>query len=202
MTSIVSFTEIEQENIINEFLNTVKLKDFKLKLTDEKTRCKCKCYKVHKNYSVLDKFQLPDNVISNIYTYAYNCHKCKNKTDTIERIDNLHTIDNEFKSEYEKLNLLVSEHYDKLKEVKSKNWVPVKQAMMKYQEQIYDGRNLMNEPYMYNPKSYWYKTMSKYENILHIQKHGTRYMCSEERLDKIDFKIAEAPERCYKARHC
>ena len=41
-----------------------------------------------------------------------------------------------------------------------------------------------------------------YENILHIQKHGKRYMCSEERLKKVNFKIMEAANRCYQNWHC
>ena len=39
------FSEIEQEEIIEEFLDIVKMKDYKLKLIDQKTCCNCKDYK-------------------------------------------------------------------------------------------------------------------------------------------------------------
>ena len=150
--------------------------------------------KKHEDYCVIDKFQLPNN-INNIYTYAHKCNKCKNRDEVIERIDNFDTLDNEFKVEHEKLNLLSCEHYRELRKIKTKNWIPIKHAMMKFYDES-DEKDI--DMYEYRRK----KMIQEYENILHIQKHGKRYMCSEERLNKIDFDIMEAAKRCYRNWHC
>ena len=78
------FSELEQELVIKEFLDTIKLKDHKVELIEEKKCCNCQDYKKHEDYCVLDKFQLPDNIISNVYTYAHKCNECKNRDELIE----------------------------------------------------------------------------------------------------------------------
>ena len=65
------FGDYEQKEMINEFLDIIKLKVYKLELINQKKGCNCKDYKKHKDYCVLNKFQLPDNIMNNIYTYAH-----------------------------------------------------------------------------------------------------------------------------------
>ena len=188
----MKFTDVEQEEIINEFLDIIKLKDYKLEVTNEKNCCcKCKDYKEHKNYCVINEFQLPDEISSHIFSYTYQCIACKEKSHTVRRIDELDTTINPYRRrECNKLNLLSAIHCEELRKIKTKNWIPIKQAMLKFQEQVYEDDDDGAEG---KPKNCRQRLLKNYDNILHIQKHGNRYMCSSERLDKIDFNITEAP---------
>ena len=187
----VKFTDVEQEEIINEFLDIIKLKDYKLEVTNEKNCCcKCKDYKEHKNYCVINEFQLPDEISSQIFSYTYQCIACKEKSHTVRRIDELDTTTNPYRRECNKLNLLSAIHCEELRKIKTKNWIPIKQAMLKFQEQVYEDDDDGAEG---KPKNCRQRLLKNYDNILHIQKHGNRYMCSSERLDKIDFNRTEAP---------
>ena len=104
------FSEIEQEEIIDEFLDINKLKDYKLELINEKKCCNCKDYKKHKDYCVLDKFESPDNIMNNIYTYAHRCTKCNRYDMIVENIDNLYTIEDKIDFRCRVLDLLCSEN--------------------------------------------------------------------------------------------
>ena len=189
----VKFTDVEQEEIINEFLDIINLKDYKVEVTNEKQCCsRCKDYKEHKNYCVIDELKLPDVILSQIFSYTYQCVACKEKSRTVKKIDELQTITNPYRREANKLNLLSLVHCEGLRKIKTENWIPIKQAMEKFQEQVYEDDDYNAEG---NPKSCRQRLLNNYGNILHIQKHGNRYMCSSERVDKIDFNITEAPKK-------
>ena len=190
------FCEIEQEMIINEFLDVLTVKEYKTKLIQQNCSCdKCQQPRNHKDYWIINKLPLPENIISTIYRHTYECVNCKTRHRKIQDINNLDTITNEFIYRHTVLELLASEHYSSITEIKTKTWVPIKHAMMK----LYDESDeKCIDMYDYRRK----KLIDGYENILHIQKHGTRYKCSQERLDKIDFNITEAPRRYYNSRHC
>ena len=171
----------------------INLKDYTLEVTNEKNCCcKCKDYKEHKNYCVIDEFQLPDVISSQIFSYTYQCVACKEKSRTVEKIDELETMTNPDRREYNKLSLLSLIRCDKLRKIKTENWIPIKQAMLKFQEQVYEDDDYDAED---KPKICRQRLLNNYGNILHIQKHGNRYMCSSERLDEIDFNITEAPKK-------
>ena len=178
------FSEIEQEEIIEEFLDIITIKDYKLELINEKKCCNCKDYKKHKDYCILDKFKLPDNINNNIYTYAYKCNKCNRYDRIIERIDNLYTIDPEYSFICKMLDLLCSKNNHVVRKTETKNFVPIKYAMMK----------LYNKNDVKNIDMYEYRRdimIKEYGRILNIHKKGNRYVCSKERLDVIDFDIIE-----------
>ena len=182
------FSEIEKEEIIEEFLDIIKLKDYKLELINEKKCCNCKNYKKHKDYYVLDKFQLPDNITNNVYTYAYKCNKCNRYDMKIEQIDNLNTITPEYSFRCKVLDLLCSENNHTVRKTQTKNFVPIKYAMMKLYNKN-DEKHI--DMYDYRRKN----MMKEYEKIVDIRKKGSKYVCSKERLDKIDFDIIETCRR-------
>ena len=97
--------------------------------------------------------------------------------------------------------LTTANHMFQLEQIETKNYVPIKQAILKFVEQAQDGRNYLDEPYVYTPKFTWHKKLQKY-HWLEIHKQGTRYVCSKERLEHIDFKLVEAPSRLYRCWHC
>ena len=108
----------------------------------------------------------------------------------------------DFKTEYDKLLLTTANHIFQLEQIETKNYVPIKQAILKFMEQAQNGRNYLDEPYVYTPKFTWSKSLSKYTNWLNIHKKGNRFVCSKERLEQIDFRIIEAPSKYYNNWHC
>ena len=108
----------------------------------------------------------------------------------------------DFKTQYDKLLLTTANHIFQLEQIETKNFVPIKQAILKFMEQAQNGRNYLDEPYVYTPKFTWFKSLSKYTNWLNIHKKGNRFVCSKERLEQIDFKIIEAPSKYYNNWHC
>ena len=108
----------------------------------------------------------------------------------------------DFKPQYDRLNTQAGEHILQIKNIETKNYVPIKEAILKFMEQAQNGRNLLDEPYVYTRKFTWFKSLSKYTNLLNIHKKGTRYVCSKERLEQIDFKIIEAPSTLHRNWHC
>ena len=69
------FSEIEEEEIINEFLNTIETNDIKRSIDFNIQTCK-EC-KFNNNNLQLYKTQLPQNIIKNICKYNYaECQKC------------------------------------------------------------------------------------------------------------------------------
>ena len=108
----------------------------------------------------------------------------------------------DFKTQYDKLLLTTANHIFQLEQIETKNFVPIKQAILNFMEQAPNGRNYLDEPYVYTPKFTWFKSLSKYTNWLNIHKKGNRFVRSKERLEQIDFKIIEAPSKYYNNWHC
>ena len=107
----------------------------------------------------------------------------------------------DFKTQYDKLLLTTANHIFQFEEIEAKNYESIKHAILKFVEQAQDGRKYLDEPYVYTPKFIWYKSLQKY-HWLEIHKQATRYACSKERLQYIDFKIVEAPSELYRYWHC
>ena len=63
----------------------------------------------------------------------------------------------DFKTQYDRLLLTTANHIFQLEQIETKNYVPIKQAILKFMEQAQDGRNYLDEPYVYTPKFTWYK---------------------------------------------
>ena len=118
---------------------------------------------------------------------------CGEKQEELEKED--------FKTQYDKLLVTAANHIFQLEQVETKNFVPIKQAILKFMEQAQNGRNYLDEPYVYTPKFTWHKKLQKY-HWLEIHKQGTRYVGSKERLERIDFKVVEAPSKYYNNWHC
>ena len=108
----------------------------------------------------------------------------------------------DFKTQYDRLLLTTANHILRLEQIETKNYVRIKQAILKFMEQAQDGRNYLDEPYVYTPKFTWFKSLSRYTNLLNIQKKGTRFVCSKERLEYIDFKTIESPSILHRNWHC
>ena len=70
------FSEIEQEEIINEFLNQININDIKRTINRKIGMCK-EC-KFNYNNIQLYKTKLSENIIKHICKYNYKeCYKCK-----------------------------------------------------------------------------------------------------------------------------
>ena len=99
------------------------------------------------------------------------------------------------------IDIKYSNHIDELKKIKIKNHCFLKKALIKYKMQT--DTSSKREKYTYedycristNEHRYYNRSWGiwqyfKYcEEILDIRKMNTRYVCSEERLEAIDFKI-------------
>ena len=59
----------------------------------------------------------------------------------------------DFKTQYDKLLLTTANHIFQLEQIETKNFVPIKQAILKFMEQAQNGQNYLNEPYVYTPKT-------------------------------------------------
>ena len=55
----------------------------------------------------------------------------------------------DFKTQYDRLGSKAGENIFHIKQIETKNYVPIKQAIRKFMEQAQDGRNYLNEPYVY-----------------------------------------------------
>ena len=106
----------------------------------------------------------------------------------IENIDNLYTIDPEYSFSCKVLDLLCSENNHTVRKTETKNFVPIKYAMMKLYNES-DEKHI--DMYKYRLKN----MIKEYEKILDIRKKGNKYVCSKERLDKIDFDIIQTCRR-------
>ena len=73
------FSEQEQEEIINQFLDVIKVQDYITNSKLVRKNCKCNDYKQHDMYCVLSEFPLPENILSNIHNFAYRCYHCDKK---------------------------------------------------------------------------------------------------------------------------
>ena len=183
------FSEIEQEMIIDGFLDVLKVKEYKTKLTQQNYSCDtCHNPKNHKDYWIINKLPLPENIISTIYRHTYECVNCKNRHLKMQKINSLDTITDEYIHRCTVIDMLVSEHYSNTKEIKTTKWAPIKYAMMKFYKKSNEKHIDM---YEYRRK----KLIDTYGMILEIHKKGNMYVCSQERLDNIDFDMTELIHR-------
>ena len=83
------FNQKEQDELINNFLNVVKVHDYFRELKEERRNCKCKDCEKHKRYSTLYEPPLPENIIHNIYSFAYFCRDCQKRQFNEERIEGI-----------------------------------------------------------------------------------------------------------------
>ena len=58
----------------------------------------------------------------------------------------------DFKTQYDKLLLTTANHIFQLEQIETKSFVEIKQAILKFMEQAQNGRNYLDEPYVYTPK--------------------------------------------------
>ena len=79
----------EQDEITNNFLDVVKVHDYFRELKEERRNCKCKDCKKHERYSTLYELSLPENIINNIYGFAYFCRSCQKRQFKKERIEGI-----------------------------------------------------------------------------------------------------------------
>ena len=83
------FNQKEQDEIINDFLDGVKVGDYFRELKEERRNCKCKDCKKHERYSTLYELSLPENIINNIYGFAYFCRNCEKRQHNEEIIEGI-----------------------------------------------------------------------------------------------------------------
>ena len=85
------FSEQEQEEIINQFLDVIKVQDYITNSKLQRKKGKCNDYKQHDMYCVLSELPLPENILSNIHNFTYSCCHCdkkeKAKEEQKERIE-------------------------------------------------------------------------------------------------------------------
>ena len=83
------FNQKEQDEITNNFLDVVKAHDYFRELKEERRNCKCKDCKKRERYSTLHELSLPENIINNIYGFAYFCRDCQKRQFKEERIQRI-----------------------------------------------------------------------------------------------------------------
>ena len=83
------FNQKEQDEIIHNFLDVVKVGDYFRELKEERRNCKCKDCKKHARYSTLYELSLPENIINNIYGFAYFCRNCQKRKFNEEVIEGI-----------------------------------------------------------------------------------------------------------------
>ena len=57
------FTQKEQDEIINDFLDVIKVRDYIRESREKRDKCKCKDCKKHERYCTLYESPLPENII-------------------------------------------------------------------------------------------------------------------------------------------
>ena len=72
------FNKKEQDEIINNFLDAVKVRDYFRELNEARRNCKCRDCKKHEHDSTLYELSLPENIID-IYSVAYSCRACQKR---------------------------------------------------------------------------------------------------------------------------
>ena len=148
---MVVFTEVEQEEIINEFLTYIEQQETK----------------------IIDDF-LSEN---------------DNKTEEEEEEEE----DDSYGFVTEKrLEKEVTEHHKMINNIETKNYIPLKHAMIKYMEQTNNQRiirNAGNYSYSQKTSNWWYLSFREFEWLIEIKKNGNKWICSKEKLDAVDFNI-------------
>ena len=105
-------------------MDVVKVHDYFRELKEERRNCKCKDCKKHERYSTLYELSLPENIINNIYGFAYFCRSCQKRQFKKERIEGI--IRGNILHEYDVDRLIFSiKHdfpiYDRVKMICSRN---------------------------------------------------------------------------------
>ena len=80
------FSEQEQEEIINQFLDVIKVQDYITNSKLKRKNCKCNDYKKHDRYCVLNQMPLPESILNNIYGFTYRCYHCDKKVEAEEEL--------------------------------------------------------------------------------------------------------------------
>ena len=81
------FNEKEQDEIVNDFLDVIKVRDYIRSLREKQNICKCKDCRKHEWYCTLYELPLPENAINHIYGFTYRCWTCektKEKEEVLE----------------------------------------------------------------------------------------------------------------------
>ena len=127
---MVVFTEVEQEEIINEFLTYIEQQETK----------------------IIDGF-LSDN---------------DNKTEEEEEEDDSYGFVTGKRLERE-----IAEHHKMINNIETKNYIPLKHAMIKYMEQTNNQRiirNAGNYSYSQITSNLWYLSFREFEWLIEIKK--------------------------------
>ena len=161
------FSEIEQEEIINEFLNVITLKDYKHKLNKQNQNCET-CLSDEGN-----------DMTKTSKIHFGCCECCHTKNNLMKEIDICLTETND---ECRFKGLLQMAHSQTVQGTETKTLVPVEHAMLKFQEQLHNGQNYFDEKYIYDSKSDWVERLKPYERLLNIRKHNNKFVCSKEKL--------------------
>ena len=83
------FNQKEQDEILNNFLDVVKVHDYFRELKEGRRNCKCKDCKKHERYSTLYELPLPENILNNVYGFAYLCRDCQQRQFNEEKIEGI-----------------------------------------------------------------------------------------------------------------
>ena len=81
------FTQKEQDEIINNFLDVIKVRDYIRESRGKRDKCKCRDCKKHDHYCTLYELPLPENIINNIYGFTYRCYDCEKRKDKEEELE-------------------------------------------------------------------------------------------------------------------
>ena len=84
---MVSFTAKEQDEIINQFLDVIKVNDYIKESREKRKRCKCKDCRKHERYCVLNEMPLPEHIINNIYGFVYTCYDCEKRVEAEKELE-------------------------------------------------------------------------------------------------------------------
>ena len=91
----------------------------------------------------------------------------------------------------ERMRQEYNEYVRKINVINTTKYIAVKNAMDKYMNQT-GRKECLN--YSYGSKS-WQLKLKKCENVIEIIKQGSRYVCSKEKLEAIDFELLEKYHR-------
>ena len=81
------FTQKEQDEIINNFLDVIKVRDYIRESREKRDKCKCRDCKKHDHYRTLYELPLPGNIINNIYGFTYRCWTCEKTLEKEEQLE-------------------------------------------------------------------------------------------------------------------
>ena len=81
------FNQNEQDEIINDFLDVIKVRDYIRESREKRDKCKCKDCNKHDRYCTLYELPLPENFINNIYGFTYRCWTCEKTIEKEEQLE-------------------------------------------------------------------------------------------------------------------